>query len=289
MTVHYRINELWEKRACPSYQGFEPYIFLSFAPCEIEEGIFTLSVLNRMGCRVWYDERMLTGRPWTGEICDAIGGCTVFFEVSGPGYHVSLTKNLASEFASLLEKKIIYARLKAPEKNSSYSSPTFFYSSIDDPEYPDLCRKALEHTGYFSAKPAGSEPEKYDLMLDYYKSFEDWKGAFGGRLPQHLNLRTHESHGYLGHYPRSDEDVYTAVRYGKKERFYLRRRGDEEDYKPNREDKLFMEKIRKLNGEEPDDLRRKYVREPEIPKPHGPFPAGYPYMDEFEYLSSDDK
>lgn len=282
-------EELWEKRACSSYQGDEPYIFLSFAPFDLWEGLTVLSILNGLGCRVRYDENMLTGRPWTGEICDAIRDCSVFFEVSGPEYHFSLTKTLAHEFMRRLDKKDIIVRLheRIPEEQSG--NPTLIYSSLADPSLPERCREGLEDTGYFSAGPEDPSPEKYDLMLDYYKSGKDWERAFGGLLPQSLNLRTHESHGYLGHYPRSDEDVYTAVRYGNKERFYLSRRSDAEDYKPDKSDKLFTEQIRSLNGNDPEELERKYRTYSDIPKPWGPFPAGYPYKDEFEYLSSDDE
>ena len=125
-------------------------------------------------------------------------------------------------------------------------------------------------------------------MLDYYRTIKDWEEKFGGHLPQSLNLRTHESHGYLGHYPRSDEDVYAAVRYGKKEQFYLCSRSNEEDYRPGRKDVEFTERVRDLNGAATQELKQEYDSKSGIPKPGGPFPAGYPYKDEFEYLSSDD-
>ena len=98
-------NEQWLKRACPSYQGEEPYIFLSFAPFDLKEGLAVLSILNGLGCRVRYDENLLTGRPWTSGICDAIEGCSVLFRVNAPEYHFCLTKTLADEYAGLLEKK----------------------------------------------------------------------------------------------------------------------------------------------------------------------------------------
>ena len=288
MTDKRKINELWAQKSYPSYQGNEPYIFLSFAPWEIKEGLATLSILNDAGCHVGYDEKLLTGRPWTSGICDAIEGCSVFFEVNGPESHFSLAKELASEFADRLEKRKIHAYLQHPDPEISYRSPTFFSCPIDDPNYPNLCRQGLEYTGYYSAEPENSTLGKHDLMLKYYASGEDRNRAFGGLLPQSLNLRTHESHGYLGHYPRSDEDVFTAVRYGRKEYYYLQSRSSEEDYKPRREDKLFMDRIRKLNGTDPD-LERKFIPDSNFQKSWGPFPADYPYMDEFEYLSSDEE
>lgn len=282
------INELWEKRACPSYTGDEPYIYLSFSPFDLKEGLEALSILNDLGCRVRYDEKILTGRPWTSEICEAIEDCTVFFEVNSPNYHFSLTRDLAHEFAHLLEIKDVIVRLheRIPEEQSRY--PTLIYTTSDDPSYPERCRQGLEDAGYFTAQPKGPSQVRYDLMLDYYESIKDWERAFGGRLPQSLNLRTHESHGYLGHYPRSDEDVFAAVCYGKKECFYLRRRSNEEDYKPQKKDKLFTERIRELNGKEPEELERKYSPAPYIPKPGRPFPADYPNKDEFDYLNNGD-
>lgn len=282
------MNRIWENRACPSYTGTEPYIYLSFAPFDLKEGLAALSVLNGLGCRVRYDETMLTGRPWTSEICDAIEGCAVFFEVNAPKYHFSLTKELAHEFANRLRKKtvIVFLHDSLPEEGSRY--PTLIDSSPDDPSYPERCRLGLENAGYFSAVPEEPASDKYDLMLAYYRTFKDKEDAFGGLLPQSLNLRTHESNGYLGYYPRSDKDVYGAVRYGKKERFYLRVRSSEKDYRPDRMDILFTEKIRDLNGDAPAELEREYHPVSDMPKPHRPFPAGYPYKDEFEYLSSDD-
>ena len=73
-----------------------------------------------------------------------------------------------------------------------------------------------------------------------------------------------------------------------KERFYLISRSDEPDYRPNREDRQFAAIIGRLKGDAPAELEKRYVREPDIPKPGRPFPAGYPYKDEFEYLSPDD-
>lgn len=282
-------ERLWEKRACPSYQGAEPYIYLSFAPFDLEEGLAVLSVLDRLGCRVRYDEKILTSRPWTGEICDAIEGCTVFFEVNAPKYHFSLTKNLAYEFAGRLKKEKVIVRLheRIPEKQSGY--PTLIYTSLADPAFSERCRLGLEQAGYFSAGPQDPSPGKYDLMMSYYKTLKDWEEAFGGLRPQSLNLRTHESHGYLGHTARSDEDVFAAVYYGKRQNYYLTARSGTEDYKPKRADKLFTEQVRTLNGDVPSELERKYIPASDRPKPWGSFPAGYPYKDEFEYLGSDDE
>lgn len=282
-------NEQWLERACPSYQGDEPYIFLSFAPFDLKEGLAVLSILNGLGCRVRYDEKMLTGRPWTSGICDAIEGCSVLFTVNAPDYHFCLTKKLADEYAGLLEKRdvILWLHDSIPDRQSKY--PTLIYSSLADPSLQERCRQGLEAAGYFSAVPGDPSEVKYDLMLDYYETVKDWERAFGGLLPQSLNLRTHESHGYMGHYLRSDEDVYSAVHYGKKERFYLRRRSSMEDYKPGKADERFLESIRRLNGNDLEELERKYVPASDIPKPWGPFPAGYPYKDEFEYLSSDEE
>ena len=278
------MKELWNHRASPSYEGNEPYVYLSFEPYDLKEGLATLSILNGLGCRIRYNEKMLTGRPWTGEISEAIEGCSVFFEINAPGYHFSLTKTLAHEFAGLLEKKTVIVRLKnsIPDEPSGY--PTLIYTSPDDPLYPDLCRQALEHTGYFSADPKKPSVGRYDLMLAYYKTSEDRKHAFGGLISQKLNLRTHESYGYLGHYPRSDEDVYTAVRYGKIEYYYLYGKSTEEDYKPNSADKQFSEKV--LDPEWKG--LKEFDFEPWIPKPGRPFPEGYPYKDEFDLLGSDE-
>ena len=172
------IKELWEKRVCPSYTGGEPYVFLSFAPFDMKEGLAILSILNDLGCHVRYDEKMLTGRPWTSEICEAIEGCSVFFEVYAPEYHFSLTKELSDEFAGRLKKKHVNVFLydRIPEEPSRY--PTLISTTVDDPSLPERCRLGLEDAGYFTAVPEDPSPEKYDLMLDYYRTIKDWEEKF---------------------------------------------------------------------------------------------------------------
>ncbi len=280
-------SEILKSKASHACPGNEPYIYLNFSRYEMEDGLSVLDALNSIGCRVRYDENMQSGRFWTGDICDAIEGCTVFFEVIPPEYHFSPTKILASEFAGLLQKKKIFAHLCTPESHDTYSTPAFFYSPLNAPSFPDLCHKALDHTGYFTAGQERATIGRYDLMLDYYQTAEDMDRAFGGLLPQSLNLRTHESHGYLGHSLRNDEDVFAAVRYGRKERYYISERSAAEDYKPDRRDKQFTEKIPDLNGKG-QDPERKTVSGAKDPKPGRPFPPDHPYKDEFEYLSSDE-
>lgn len=279
----------WKDELPPSYHGDDPYIFLSFAPFEFEEGLRTLRILEQAGCRIAYDRDMLTGRPWTTEICDAIEGCSVFFEVNIENSGFSLTKKLAEEFASLLKKKriTVYLYPSIPEKKDNWDD--FFDSSLSDPSYPDRCRKALTSVGYFSDAQAGRlQTSRHDLLLSYYSSREARERAFGGQLPRHCNLRTHETWGYRSACSLDDEDLYCAVRWTP-ERFYLEERDPGQDYKPRQRDKEFTEKIRKLNGEAPEELEKRFVSPYDwIPKPHRPFPSGYPYMDEFEYLSSDD-
>ena len=284
----YQRKALWEKREFPPCDRSEPYVYLNFSPFDLKEGLAALSILNGLGCRVWYDEKMLSGRPWTSGICDAIESCSAFFEVYALKYRFSLTKELAHEFANRLEipRISVFLHDKMPEEESKY--PKLIYTTPDDPSYPERCRLGLEAAGYFSAEPQDPSADKYDLMMDYYRTFKDYENAFGGRLPQSLNLRTHESHGYLGHYERSDEDVYAAVRYGVHTRYFLRRRSSMEDYRPKRKDILFTESILELNGDATAELEREFEKRSDVPKPGRPFPSGYPYKDEFEYLSSDE-
>ena len=119
MTADNRKKELLEKRAYPPYQGDEPYVYLSFAPWEVREGLLTRNILNEAGCHVSYDDKMLTGRPWTSGICDVIESCFVFFEIHSPEFHFSLEKKLASEFANRLDKRKINAYLQPPDPEIS--------------------------------------------------------------------------------------------------------------------------------------------------------------------------
>ncbi len=285
-----RKKELWEGRRFPSYQGEEPFVYLSYAGYELEEGLLTLRVLNEAGCRVRYDEELFVGRPWTSGICDAIEDCSVFFEVNRSGDDgFSLTKKLASSFASLLDKKTVTVYFRPSVTDDRPEMPSFFRSALSDPAYPDKCREALDAAGYFSAvrEPRGEE-SRCDLAFSYYADRSGRDRRFGGLLPRHCNPRTHDSWGYRSACPLSDEQVYCAVRWTS-EKFYLRERSADQDYKPRPGDRAFTDKIRQLDGKAPEELIREFSPESlRTPEPHPPFPAGYPYKDEFDYLGSDD-
>ncbi len=282
-----RESRLWEERCCQPYHGDEPYIFLSFDHYELREGLSTLRILNEAGCHVWYNENLLTGRPWTGEICDALEGCSVFFEVNSEDNGFSLTKKLANAFAWEWEMKRVFVYLNSTVSQDKNSMPTFIHSSLTDPAYPDRCRLALESAGYFSCtREEREQTGHYDLILKYYQSKEDCDRAFGGLLPRHCNLRTHRSWGDGREYRLDDKDLYCAVRWGYKD-FYLSKRSPDEDYKPRSYDREFDEMIRDLSGQVPWELEKRFAPESAF-RPNLRFPAGYPYKDEFDYLSSDD-
>ena len=263
------------------------YVFLNCSEYEPEERSHVACVLRDLGCEVRYDEHAGEARPWRSGILDAIEGCSLFFEVNHNERDCTIGQELAKEFAYKLRKPMVFVYLydRLPEKRED--TPAFFDSSLKDPEFPEKCRRGLEAEGFFSGKAVPMPEEHYDLGMTYYRDRRDWELSWSRKVTRDCNLRTHEAWGFPTYRPLTDEEVYCAVRWTR-ERFYLISRSDQPDYKPNREDRKFTEMIDKRKGEAPAELERQYVREPYIPEPHPPFPAGYPDKDEFEYLGSDD-
>ena len=263
------------------------YIFLSCSEYEPEERMYVSRVLRELGCDVCCDERADGKiRPWRSEVLDMIEGCSLFFEVCHEDRPDTVSQKLGSEFASELNKPkvIVYLYDEVPPYKSD--SPHFFDSSLKDPAFPEKCRLGLDSKGFFSDRAVPMPEEHYDLGMTYYRDRDD-RLSLTRVTKRECNTRTHEAWGFPSYRPLTDEEIYCAVRWTK-ERYYLISRSEEPDYRPNREDLQFASVIGKLKGDAPAELEKKYVRELYIPRPGRPFPAGYPYKDEFEYLSSDD-
>ncbi len=263
------------------------YIFLNCSEYEPEECAQVSSVLRDLGCNVRYDGQAGKARPWRGEILDMIEGCSLFFEVNHNDRQCTVGQKLAEEFAYELKKPMVIVYLYDRMPKDPKDRPDFFDGSLTDPAFPGKCRRGLEAEGFFSDDAPAMPEEHYDLAMTYYRDRKDREFAWSRKVTRECNLRTHEAWGFPAYRLLTDEEVYCAVRWTG-ESYYLISRSDEPDYKLNREDREFSGMIDKLKGDAPAELERRYVSEPDIPKPHPPFPSGYPYKDEFDYLSSDD-
>ena len=263
------------------------YIFLSCSEYEPKERMAVSWVLQELGCDICCDKKPGEKiRPWRSEVLDMIEGCSLFFAVCHEGRPDTVPQKLASEFAWELNKPRVTVYLYDQIPPYEPDNPGFFDSSLKDPDFSEKCRLGLEAKGFFSEKPAPMPEKHYDLGMTYYRDRSD-RLSMTRVTKRDCNTRTHEAWGFPSYRPLTDEEVYCAVRWTN-ERYYLITRSDEPDYRPTREDLQFAAVIRRLKGDAPAELEKRYVREPDIPKPGRPFPAGYPYKDEFEYLSSDD-
>ena len=263
------------------------YIFLSCSEYEPEERMAVSRVLRKLGCEIRCDEQA-GGKtsPWRSEVLDMIEGCSLFFAVCHEDRPDTIPQKLASEFASELKKPKVFVYLCNVVPPYKPGSPAFFDSSLNDPAFPEKCRLALEARGFFSDGAVPMPEKHYDLGMTYYRDRSD-RLSMTRVTKRECNTRTHEAWGFPSYRLLTDEEVYCAVRWTR-ERYYLISRSNEPDYRPNREDRQFASVIGKLKGDAPAELEKRCVCEPDIPKPGRPFPAGYPYKDEFEYLSTDD-
>jgi TIR domain len=61
-----------------AYKGREPHIFVSYAHEDSRRVFSELQTLHQKEFRIWYDEGINPGKPWPGEIAEAIGRASFF-------------------------------------------------------------------------------------------------------------------------------------------------------------------------------------------------------------------
>ncbi|MEP4146188.1 MAG: TIR domain-containing protein [Halioglobus sp.] len=66
------------KKPFSAYKGPEPYVFICYAHRDKEDVYQDLSMLDKRGVRVWYDEGIPAGSSWRGEIATAVSGASKF-------------------------------------------------------------------------------------------------------------------------------------------------------------------------------------------------------------------
>ena len=61
-----------------SYEGREPYIFVSYAHKDSDKVVKIIEKLVEEGYRVWYDDGIAPGSEWPENIAQHLDGCAVF-------------------------------------------------------------------------------------------------------------------------------------------------------------------------------------------------------------------
>lgn len=67
-----------------SYEGKEPFIFISYAHKDSEIVYEEIAQLHRAGYRIWYDEGIGASNEWPEEIANAVIGCSAFLAFVSP-------------------------------------------------------------------------------------------------------------------------------------------------------------------------------------------------------------
>ena len=67
-----------------SYEGSEPFIFISYAHKDAEVVYSEITELHNAGYKVWYDEGIEASNEWPEEIANAVINCSVFLAFVSP-------------------------------------------------------------------------------------------------------------------------------------------------------------------------------------------------------------
>ena len=87
-----------------TYEGDEPYAFVSYAHLNTKEVWRILNRLNADGYRVWYDDGIIPGSEWRKNIANHINNCALFIAMMTNDYLES--ENCTNELYYSNEKRI---------------------------------------------------------------------------------------------------------------------------------------------------------------------------------------
>ena len=275
------------------YYGSEPYIYLSFSEWDHDIAAETVRILNEAGFRVYYDREVLEGRLWSRSRSDRIEDSSLFFTISTPCERTSHIRLAEYHFAEMMEKPIVFLETDRKEWKYYEEDSEGIGSDPSEPDFIDKCRKVFEGKGLVPHKPqenTGKQPIKrirekdrrWDLGITYHEHYGDEDRWF--KNPRDCNLRTREA--FDSHHNKidepSDEELYRAIGW-KRIRFDLFPRSRSLDYFTSDEDKAFRRRLCMLGGKPVPEIKAEYEKEQ---KKIDDFWRTYPYMDEFEYVSS---
>lgn len=104
-----------EKLPFHSYQGDEPYLFVSYAHKDAEKVYDVIGALHAQRCRIWYDEGIEVGANWPQTVAEHLrGAAAVVFFISG---RAVLSQNCRREinYAVSQKKNCLVVRLDDSE------------------------------------------------------------------------------------------------------------------------------------------------------------------------------
>ena len=295
------------------YEGDEPYIYLNYSLRDISVARRVTEILNRLGFHVWYDRFLDDGRLWSSERSDAVERCFVLMDIENGEENVSHVRIFAREFADMvgipvLEAYVYHKDRKPEPEGEEEDDIEYIDAEAGTEEFERQCLKLLEKNGLTPGMkyPEGAKKREpsWDLGMDHYKYYGEDRGWFKNSSWYRCNLRTRESF-FIGK-EREKEKKKTGVRQGrcvdldpdplfvtdeevyrssvwKCRSFQLIRKSPEPDYIGLPEDWKFDARLAALRGGLVKEIAAEYK---EARKRQEQSERDYPYMDEFEYLSS---
>ena len=277
------------------YRGEEPYIYLNCSPKDFGDALSFIEFLNRRGYRVWYDKFITDGRIWTAERSDAIERCFLLMDYDNGKRNASDERFLAREFAKILEIPVV-----------DFVEPT----ELEERKLlSQTCAELLEKAGLTPGMtwPEGKKQQepKWDLFMQYYENYgEKYYGKPWDKNWRWVNMRTREVFDSKNRRvkgkvkPRlvrdryvdrddepiflSEEGLYRAVGW-KWRSFDAGPKSSAPDYIGTPKDWEFNGRLSDLRGQRVPEIKREYGAARERMDRDA---REYPYMDEFEYLSS---
>jgi TPR repeat protein len=132
-----------------SYEGDEPYIFVSYAHKDSEAVFEIIGELNWRGYRVWYDEGIDPGTEWPEEIANHLERCETFLLFITPDAMESPNVRREINFALQSRKHLLSVYLKptglSPGMKMQLSlMQAIYYDSYDKaPDFYERMEKAL--------------------------------------------------------------------------------------------------------------------------------------------------
>ena len=276
----------------PPYEGEEPYIYLNYSLRDVKVAMEIAESLTEWGFHVWYDRFLADGRLWNGERSDAIEKAFVLLDIENGEEYFSHIRYFGREFAELTDIPVIEADVSEEGKKV-----------VIKPLVDLLAEKGLK-PGMKYPEGAKRKAPRFDLTVYYYRDFGVDFGYFKRGTRYICNLRTREvfhtdrsrktvdlgpAYRY-GHYPSkrevpeylSDEDVYRAAGWKLDEAGRIRKSAEPE-YVGDPRDWAFAKRLAGLQGALVPEIAREYN---EMRKKVDKALRDYPYMDEFEYMSS---
>ena len=277
------------------YRGEEPYIYLNYSPGDFIDALRFVEFLNRQGFNVWYDEFIRDGRMWTAERSDAIERCFLVMDYDNGDKKVSEVRFLAREFAEILEIPVVDFVMPAELEDRKLLPQTV----------PALLEEAGLTPGMTWPEGEKQREPKWDLVLQYYEHYGEkyyrkpwdtnwrWvnmrtrevfdskdrriKGKVKPRLVRDRYVDRADEPVFL-----SDEELYRAS--GWKWKCYdAAPKSAAPDYIGTPKDWEFAGRLASLRGERIPEIEREYRAAKDRMDKDA---RDYPYMDEFEYISS---